>query len=283
LSADETRQALGIAGSMASGIVSNFGTMSKPLHAGLGARNGVMAAKLAQRGFSGNDAILEATNGFYAAFAGGAPEAASYLDEIGREWEIENGVRYKAYPCGGLCHSAIDATLALRKEHSLRPESVVDVDVKVSHHTASRIVFGVPETEVQAKFSMGYVVARALLDGQLAPDTFSDEAIREPAAVALARKVHMEEDPAIASNPSLRSPATVTIGLTDGSEVSRHVAAARGGQESPLSGEELRQKFRTCSTRVLSPADTDRAIEMLTNIEKLPTINELAGLLMGNP
>jgi 2-methylcitrate dehydratase PrpD len=283
LNEDQVRMALGIAGSMASGIVANFGTMSKPLHAGLGARNGVMAAKLAQRGFSGNESILEATNGYFATFAGGIPEATNYLGELGRVWEVEQGVRYKAYPCGGLAHAAIDATLGLREEHALQTDAIADIDVKVSEYTASRIVFGIPETEVQAKFSMPYVVARALLDGELAPDTFSDEAIREPAAVALARKVHMEVDPGLATALRVRSPARVSIRLTDGRTVSREVGAPRGGPEAPLSADELRAKFRTCATRVLADADIDRALDMLASLDKLPNVNELASLLMGTP
>jgi 2-methylcitrate dehydratase PrpD len=281
LSEDEVRLALGIAASMASGIVANFGTMSKPLHGGLGARNGVMAAKLAQHGFSSNDSVLEATNGYFAAFAGGTPDETSHLEELGRTWEIEQGVRYKPYPCGGLAHAAIDATLALREEHGLRPDAIADVDVKVSEYTASRIVFGIPETEVQAKFSMPYVVARALLDGELAPDTFSDEAIREPAALSLVRKVHMEVEPGLAAAHRVRSPARVSIRLSDGRTVTREVGAARGGPEAPLSSEELRGKFRTCATRVLADPDIDRALEMLDSLEKLPNVKELAGLLMG--
>jgi 2-methylcitrate dehydratase PrpD len=281
LNEDQVRMALGITGSMASGIVANFGTMSKPLHAGLGARNGVMAAKLAQHGFSGNASVLEATNGYFAAFAGGTPETTSYLEELGRVWEIEQGVRYKPYPCGGLCHSAIDAAIALRQEHGLRPDAIDGVKVQVTDHTANRIVFGIPETEVQAKFSMGYVVARALVDGQLAPDTFSDEAIREPAVLELARKVQMEVDPGFATAQRVRSPARVSIRLSDGRTVSREVAAARGGPESPLSADELRAKFRTCATRVLADREVDRAIDLLASLEKLPDVKELAGVLMG--
>jgi len=290
LSAEETRTALGIAASMASGIVSNFGTMTKPLHAGLGARNGVLAAKLAQRGFTGNTTILETTNGFLPAFAGATPEATRYVEELGQVWEIEQGVRYKAYPCGGLSHAAIDAALALRQEHGLRPDLIEAIDVKVSSYTASRIVFGIPESETQAKFSMGYVIARALVEGHLAPDSFGDDAIRDPVTLDLARKVRMGADPAFAATPRMDAggqrvnvPATVTVRLTDGRTVSHQVYAPKGGPENPMTSAELEAKFNTCAQRVLSGGDARQAMELLHNLEDVPNVRALAELLMGHP
>jgi 2-methylcitrate dehydratase PrpD len=290
LGVDETRMALGIAASMASGIVSNFGTMTKPLHAGLGARNGVLAAKLAQRGFTGHTSVLETTNGYFPAFAGGTPQATHYLEELGQVWEIEQGVRYKAYPCGGLSHTAIDAALALRQEHRLHPDIIDSIDVQVSGYTASRIVFGLPENETQAKFSMGYVVARALVDGQLAPDSFDDDAIRDPETLALARKVHMTVDPAFVetrrvdgAGQRVNAPATVTIRFTDGRTVTHQVFAPKGGPENPMTSAELEGKFLTCALRVLSGGDARQAMEMLRSIEDVADVGSVAELLAGRP
>ncbi len=290
LSEDEVRMALGIAASMASGIVANFGTMTKPLHAGLAARNGVLAARLAQRGFTGNASVLEVTNGYFDAFAGGTLDETRYLEDLGQLWEIERGVRYKAYPCGGLSHSAIDAALTLRQQHHPRPEAIESVKVQVSSYTASRIVFGIPENETQAKFSMGYVVARALLDGKLTPNTFTEEAIRDPATVALARRVQMEVDPAFtmsrrvdANGQRVNAPATVTVRLTDGRELTHQVLAPKGGPENPMTREELREKFHTCAERALSGGDARQALEELLNLERLRNVRVLTDLLMGTP
>ncbi len=287
---DQVSIALGIAASMASGIVSNFGTMTKPLHAGLAARNGVLAAKLAQRGITGNASVLEATNGYFDAFAGGTPDESRHLQELGQVWEIEQGVRYKAYPCGGLSHSAIDATLALRQQHRLHPDTIDSVNVQVSGYTASRIVFGIPENETQAKFSMGYVIARSLLDGELTPDTFSEEAIRDPATLALARKVRMEVDPAFATGrrvdangQRVNAPARVTIRLTDGSAVSHQVLAPKGGPENPMTIQELQEKVQTCAQRALSGGDAHQAMVTLQRLEDVANVRALADLLMGTP
>lgn len=282
LGVEETRMALGIASSMASGVVWNFATMSKPLHAGLAARNGVLAAKLAQRGLTANPSMLEGAGGFFQTFAGGRPYDLKPLEELGNGLEIERGVRFKAYPCGGLTHSAIDAVLALRGEHQITADAVKGIDVQVTAHTGSRIIYRIPETGLQGKFSMPYVVARAVLDGRLTPDTFTDEAIREPAALALAEKVHMEVDPELEDNGGGRRPCKVRIQLKDGRSLSRQVDYPRGTPEAPVSIEELKDKFTSCARRALREGALREAMDMLDNLETMEAVGSLSRLLMGD-
>jgi len=281
LDVNRTCMALGIAASMASGIVANFGTMSKPLHAGLAARNGVLAARLAQRGFTGNPLMLEGAGGFFGAFAGGAD--LKPLEDLGSTFEIERGVRFKFYPCGGLTHSAVDAVLALRGEHAFEPGEIERIDVKVTPYTANRIVFKVPATGLQGKFCMPYILARAVLDGGLTPDTFTDEAIREPAVLALAEKVHMEGDPQLENDATGGRPSQVWIRLTDGRSFYRQVDFPRGSLQAPLSAEELRGKFGSCARRALSEAAASEALALLDSLETLDDVAPLGRLLSGDP
>src|SRR6266568_3058303 len=129
LSASQVEMALGMAASMASGIVANFGTMTKPLHVGLGARNGVLAAKLAQSGYTANAQAIEAGMGFYNVFHGGTTIHSEAVEELGQSYALENdGIRIKPYPCGGLTHQAIDTVLEFRAKHGITPEMVESID-----------------------------------------------------------------------------------------------------------------------------------------------------------
>lgn len=275
--------ALGIATSMAGGVTSNFGTMSKPLHAGLAARNGVLAARLAQRGFSGNARTLESGGGFLAAFAPGVSHDLRPLEELGESWELDGGVRVKSYPCGGLTHSAVDAVLALRAEHDFTADQIERIDVHVTSYTANRIVYLIPQTGLQGKFSMPYILARTVLDGELTPETFSDEAIKEPTPLALAERVHMQADPALEHSASGGRPARVRINLTDGRTLAHQVDYPKGNPQAPLTDQELRAKFSTCARRALSATAAVEAMSMLDALETLADVSALCGLLIGHP
>src|SRR5205823_5485293 len=142
----------------------------------------------------------------FATFAPGLRPDVERFDDLGSTWDVDGGIRYKAYPCGGLAHTAIDAALALRAEHGVTPAEVDRIDVAATSYTAKRIIYGIPETELEAKFSMPYLVARALVDGEVTPDSFTDEAIREDRVIELARKVQMHGDPALEADTSGHRP-----------------------------------------------------------------------------
>lgn len=283
LDVEQTRNALGIATSMASGVVWNFGTMSKPLHAGLAGRNGVLAARLAQRGFTGNASVLEGPDGYFASFGRGTADDLKPLAELGSTFEVESGVKYKFYPCGGLTHTAIDAVLALRAEHKLDASVVERIDVQVTDFTGRRIIYRIPQTELQGKFSMPYIVARALIDGLLTPDTFSEAAIRDRSVLALAERVFMEIDPALEDAPGAGRPCVVTIQLKDGRTLSRRLDFPKGSTEVPLTNEELVGKFTACARRVLPEPAVGELGKLLQSLESVADARVLGDLLMGQP
>lgn len=283
LSPGEVAMALGIASSMASGVVWNFGTMTKPLHAALAARNGVQAARLAQKGFTANGRILEGEGGYLQSFRGGSSYEMKPIEELGAAFEMERGVRFKAYPCGGLTHSSIDAVLALRKEHDLTADAIERIDVKVTAAVANRIIFKVPETELQAKFCMPYILARTVLDGRLTPDTFTEDAIHDSAVLALAEKVRMEADPGLQNDGTGKQPSQVHIQLKNGRALVHRVDYRKGTHMDPLSPAELREKFSSCAERVLGPGPRAEAMKMLESLEALADVRALSTLLLGEP
>jgi 2-methylcitrate dehydratase PrpD len=284
LEVEAVRTTLGIAASMASGFIWNYGTMTKPLHAGLAARNGVLAAKLASSGFTANASILEGVRGFHESFSRGSPYDLSVIESVGKSFElVEREIGFKAYPCGGLTHSAIDAVLEMRAEQDLSPEMIDDIHVGVTPHTHNKVLDRIPETAIQSKFSMGYILARAVVDGRVTLDTFTERAIREPSVIRLAEKVHMAVDPELEEDAEGSRPSKVTIRLRDGRTISGRVDYAKGtAKKWPLTPEELRDKFFNCARRALTGKAALEAAAMIEQLDTLDSVAPLCRLLTGN-
>ena len=281
LDAGATRNALGIAASMASGMVWNFATMTKPLHSGLAAQNGVMAARLAAEGFTSSPAALEEKKGVFDCFGRGLECDASPFETLGRSFDLTGiGVSVKPYPCGGLTHSAVDAVLELRQE-GLRPDQVDSMRVGVTSQVFDRIMNALPANGIESKFSMPYILARALVDGALVLDTFTDEAAADPAVRRIAGNIVMELDAGLVETADGARPADVTVRLKDGGEVRRRVDHSRGRPEKPMTPAELRNKFDTCAGRTLDPAQAGRVAELIDGLEGLGSIGGLCELLGG--
>jgi len=277
----QVAMALGITASMASGIVCNFGTMTKPLHAGLAARNGLLAAKLAQSGYTSNAQGIEAGNGFYDTFYRVAP-ADGPVQELGESYALErDGIRIKPYPCGGLTHPAIDAVLELRAKHGIMAEMIDSIDVDVTRHTYNRIVFRIPQTGLQGKFSMGYLLARAIIDGKVSLDVFTDSAVRDQNVLRLAERVRMRLDANLKGSDAGSRPCRVTVHLRNGQTYSRQVEHARGSREVPLAPDELKAKFLECARQTIDDSSADRALGYVERLETLEDMRPLCQLLMG--
>ena len=275
---------LGIASSMASGIVANFATMTKPLHAGLASRNGVLAARLAQSGFNANPMMLGEHRGFYDAYSRDLPFDLRSFKELGSSFDlVERGIKIKPYPCGGLTHTAIDAVLKMRDQHKILPEAVKSIKAGVTQYVFNTISSRLPETGLQGKFSMPYILARVLIDGKLVLDTFSEEAIRDPLVRNVAEKVEMEVDSDIRETKEGSRPCKVTILEKDGRTLSDRVEFPRGSPQVPLSSEELRMKFTECACRALNKEAAAQVIKLLDHLEDLDHLDPLFELLIGNP
>lgn len=278
----EVEMALGIAASQASGLNANFGTMTKPLHVGLAARNGVLAAKLASSGFTANATALEAGNGFFGAFYKGSTPNLEALEDLGRTYAIEtNGVRLKPYPCGGLTHTAIYATLKLREQLGLTAEMIESVDVDVPPSTARTIAFQTPETALQGKFCTPYLIARAIVDGAVTLDTFTEAAVRDESVLALASRITQRPDESQRVGNDGSRPATITVHLRNGQTHSLHEEHPKGSPQVPMSAAELEAKFRDCARDVISDASVERVLGYVARLESLGDITPLCQELMG--
>jgi len=282
LDVTQTAHALGLAASLASGLKENFGSMTKPYHAGQAALNGVRAAQLARQGLTASDRALDGPQGYLAALAdpAGGRGFAAALDRLGRRWHVvESGVAVKPYPSCALTHAAIDALLDLRREHGLRPEQVAAVEVGVTPVTPGVLAHARPATALERKFSMPYCAAAALAEGRVDFASFEDGEVRDPAVRALMERVSMVVDPRLPQGVEAQAWSRVTVRLGDGRVLASPPRGATGHPDRPLSAEALRAKFLACAAPVLGRGEAEGIAEQVEHLEAIPDVRLLTARL----
>jgi 2-methylcitrate dehydratase PrpD len=246
---DDIASALGIAGSMASGIIEYLaeGTWTKRMHAGWAAQSGLRAALLARGGFRGPRTVLEGVHGVYRAFAPSVPpDFEPLLAQLGREWVMPS-IAFKPYACGTMTQPYVDCAIQLA-EDGIAPEDISEIACAVAEGTVARLWEPLaakrrPPTPYAAKFSTPFCMAIGFFDRAAGLAQFTDARIHDPALLDLAAKIRYVVDPANEYPRKFTGHLRVT--LNDGSEREYREPCLRGGVEAPLSLEELEQKFRS--------------------------------------
>ena len=269
---------IGMTASLSGGLSANFGTMTKPLHSGTAARNAIMAATLGRSGFTASATALEnPVSGYFRAFDRGMAVSYAPIAELGRTFEIAGpAFKPKRYPCGGLGHTSIDATLELRGEVKLA--DVTAIHAGITKYAASRIGSAYPTSIESAKFSMPYVAAYTALYGAPMLKAFTEEAIADPAVKALAAKVTVGIDPEFAEVLD-DSPARVTVTLNGGRTVQRMRYYASGTPQVPFTREQIEEKFFSCADHSVDRAAAAKILAFLDGFERQPSFAPLWGLV----
>jgi 2-methylcitrate dehydratase PrpD len=280
LDAGQTRHALGIAASLASGLKENFGSRTKPYHAGHAARNGVLAARLAREGMTASESALDGRQGYAAAFSGVALPAAVF-DRLGQRWEIvTSGIAVKPYPSCALTHSAIGTLAALRAEHRLTPQQVARVEVRVNRVVPDVLRHDRPTSALERKFSMPYCAAVALARGGVELGHFGDGPLDDDVR-GLMERVTMLVDPTMPEGLEQHAWSRVTVTLTDGRVLAPPLSGAPGHPDHPLDAEALREKFVACAAPVLARDDAAAVADQIDHLEDIPDIRVLTSRLVG--
>lgn len=274
---EQTVIALGIAGSMASGVIHNFGTMVKPLHAGLTCRDAVMAAEFAQRGFTAGHQIFEHPLGFTTPILGeGIYDLDDMADNLGDPFRVQDALIIKKYPCCGGNHAMLDSLFSLMREHNFTWEDVASAEVDQSYLSIV-MLYTEPDDPLKGKFSAKYNVAAALVDGEVSIGTFSEESINNPDIQETMEKVNTrvlskwEE-----SSGEVLKGLPVRITLKDG-RTFEHVTARDmilGGAKNPWGFENIKGKFEVNAGMVLSDERVAETVETWSDITEVTDLTD---------
>ena len=274
----QTRIALGIAASQAAGIRQNFGTMTKPLHSGFTARNGVIAAMLAQRGWTADPGAVEGPLGFCKVFFGdGHYDLAGLHASLSRPFHYVSSIRIKKFSACGQAARPIEAMLALVKEHDIHPEQVERIECGINPSVMNILVHSSPKIGLEGKFSAEFCLAVALLGRKVVVNDFTDARVNEPAVQSLMRKVRKYEDPEVPHHGG-KGP-TVTVITTDGRKLSRRIDMEEDQPWPAPTERERIEKYRDCAKRVLNERNIQHALELTQNLENLQDIRPLVAAM----
>lgn len=263
LAPEEIATALSMAASMACGLRVNFGSMTKPVHAGIAARNGVLAARLAQSGCTASPDALTGRFGFFDVFADGDRDVSAWAG-LGSAWEVvdPHGLALKPYPSCGATQPAVEAALLARRDLAGRP--IRSVDVGTSRYSSDVLVYDRPRDGMEAKFSLEYCVARALTSGSVGLAHFLPEAVAESEVRDLMPLIGVHVSAELRENREFGASVTVTAG--DGSEIRHLVATPRGKPDRPLGTDELYRKFIDVTSEVLDEPAARRRFAALQGL-----------------
>jgi 2-methylcitrate dehydratase PrpD len=280
LQGDKLRSGFGIAASFAAGIRCNFGTMTKPLHVGRAAENGVTAALLAARGFTADPDALDGPWGFYAVQGGGV-SAEKISQGFGKTWSIvEPGVSIKPYPCGVLTHPTIDLVLKLVTEHDVKPDEIETVKVYAGTNILNPIRYPIAANHLQAKFSLPAALAMIALVRKAGKREFADEFVGSAHMQAMQRRISTELDPGIEKMGFDKMRSRIAIRLRDGRIIEGWADERyRGGPDNPLSDADLEAKMRSSCEGVLDEKAQSALIDAAWSITRLKNAGKLMELI----
>lgn len=285
LDADATQDALGTAGTQASGLMAaQYGSMVKRMHMGRSSQSGIYGADLAVLGFRGVREVLEAPyGGFLGTLVGNEADASQITEGLGQHYALL-GTGFKIYPSCGSSHTTVDALLAIRRRcPDLGPDLVESVVVHTTTSTRDHVGWPyVPDTVTSAQMNLPYTIAALLVDGALTVESFAEHRLRDPRILGVAEKVRVEVDPAFDRlGRDHRHSVRVQVRLVDGRSFEDTRSKARGTADIPLSDQDLEGKFLDLAGRVLGPASSARLLDMVRDCERLSAVSPLLDQLSG--
>jgi len=281
LNADQTAVALSIAASLAAGLKANFGTMTKPLHAGQCSRHGLYAALLAKEGFTANAEAIEHRQGYLELFNG----AGGYdADKILQDWAnpldvLKPGIGLKQYPSCGSTHSAIDAMLSLRAQHKLTPDQVASIESVTHERALVHTSRPKPRSGLDAKFSVQYCVARALLNGEVTLTHFRDDTVSEPAVQKILERIKARPHAHKSTGMHDHFECEMIVTTTDGKKLTIRTDHPLRGPCNLAPPDKLESKFKDCAATALRLEAIGPLYDAIQSMDTLKDIRVLTRMM----
>lgn len=282
LTTAQVATSLAIAASFASGLKANFGTMVKPLHVGQCARNGLLAALMAQAGYDANTSVLEHKQGFFNVFNG----PGNYQpDLIFENWAaplevLSPSMGLKQFACCGSAIPAVSMALQIRKEESFQIADIQKVEILPHQRRLPHTDNPDPQSPLAAKFSVQYAVCLALIKGTLRLNDFEGNAHFDPEIRKLMAITEAREHPDMPADSPDQFGAEVIITLRSGQRIARRINSLIGrGGDNPLSSEELWEKFSDCAQRSLDSKQVTALFDALQQLDNVKNMHQITALL----
>lgn len=285
-SADIITNAIGTAASLSAGSIASFadGTSTKTLHVGFAAASAMRAVALAREGISGPDEVYEGKFGFFRSHVQGRDDFRfdALVETLGTEWEVLN-VASKLYPCAYTLMPFIQAAIALRNQHDLKPEQIVEIRCDIMARSFPTVcepaeVKRRPRTSWHGRISLQHTMAEALVRGRMDKNAYSPASLTDPVINALADKVLHRVDP-LADADVTRSRAVVSITLNDGRVVAHTIEDMPGTRRNPIPASTYIEKFRSNVGDIIPSALADELRDAVLDLEKVADLNPLLARL----
>jgi 2-methylcitrate dehydratase PrpD len=260
----------------------NFGSMTKPLHVGRAAQNGVIAAELAANGFTGGKDALDPPWGVFQVFShGDGFDAGRIVGKLGNPHTIVwPGVSIKPYPCGVLGHPMMDAMRRLVIDNDVQPDQIGAIRVRAGSNILNPLRYVIATNELEAKFCPAFMVGAIALRRKAGIHEFNDAFVHSAPVQAMMRRVERVLDPAIEAKGWEKIRSTVEVDLQDGRTIVEHADERyRGGPDLPFTREELYEKFSDCASLVLPESRVEETFRIVESLEDLSDISELVQVL----
>ncbi len=272
--------ALGIAASEGAGLRENFGTMTKPFHAGRASENGVVAADFAALGWTATDKVLEAPRGFFQA-AGGGYDPNAIMGKLGKPWTFANpGISIKPFPSGSLTHPGMTEMERLIREHDVKPDQVESLEVGTNKNMPTALIHHRPTDELQAKFSMEFCMAALLLYRKAGLREFTDEVVNRPAVQQMIARVKFGVHPVAEAAGYHKMTTILKLNLKDGRVIEGRADFGKGSPAIPMSYDDVAAKFLDCAGYAKWPESKAKAIvEQVRKLEQVADVRKLTALL----
>lgn len=271
-------RALGLAASQAAGLRENFGTMTKPFHAGRAAESGVVATDLVLRGWTVSERILEAPSGFFRAAGGGYDASALTL---GKPWTFASpGISIKPFPSGSLTHPGMTELERMIRANNIKPEMVESLDVGTNQYMPTALIHHKPTDALQGKFSMEFCMASLLVYGKAGLNQFRDEVVRRPEIQAMIQRVHFGVNPIAEAAGYNKMTTILDLHLKDGRTLHGRADFGKGSPMYPMSFDDVAEKFEDCASFAKWPAEKIKTIiATVRRFEEIRDVRTLAELV----